>query len=82
MKDSFYFVTCGTESELSCVANDLLEKCAKEGVELVYFRTLKTGHIPTFREVKLNCEEWCALKIIRESKISIVDKSHLPKQTT
>lgn len=53
-RDTFYFCMNLTEGEHWCVQSDIekfLETCAD--AHLVYYRQLKDGHVPMYREVKI-----------------------------
>lgn len=56
MKTDFYFTTELTEEEHWIVENMIQKECIKRGYELMYYRQLKTGHVPLIRECKINVE--------------------------
>lgn len=53
MEDTFYFCMNLTENEHYVVESDFDKKCKELGMALVYYRVLKDGHVPMFREVKV-----------------------------
>lgn len=53
MREDIYFCLDLTESEHEIISSELSEVCATNGLELVYYRKLKEGHIPMIREIKV-----------------------------
>lgn len=53
MRNELYFLTFLTESEHGFVESDIKEYCANNNLEFVYYRKIKGGHIPMWREVKV-----------------------------
>jgi hypothetical protein len=51
--DETYFCMDLTEGEHFVVEDMLRTFCNENGMELVYYREIKTGHIPCIREVKV-----------------------------
>ena len=51
--DELYFCFVNTESDHFGLSQMLLDQCELHGCELRYYRELKDGHIPMWREVKL-----------------------------
>lgn len=54
MRNELYFCTELTESEHDIVYNMLTEKCINNDIKLHYYRKLKDGHVPLFRECKIS----------------------------
>lgn len=54
MKTDFYFTQNLTESEHGIVESMIREECKLRGIEVIYYRKFKTGHIPCYRECKIN----------------------------
>lgn len=56
--EEIYFCLYLTSNEHECVEQEIREFCqSNEGYELVYYRQLKDGHIPMYREVKIRFPE-------------------------
>lgn len=53
MRDELYFCLRLTESEHGIVQGELESLCKNHNLELLYYRELKDGHIPMYREIKL-----------------------------
>jgi hypothetical protein len=53
MKDAHYFCLYLTENEHFIVEDQLRDLCIEHEWELVYYRQLKDGHWPCYREVKI-----------------------------
>jgi len=53
MQEDIYFCMDLTENEHSVVERMLREFCVGNGLELVYYRKIKKGHIPCVREIKV-----------------------------
>lgn len=55
MKNEMYFRLELTENEHSCVEMKIQDFCVANNheLELVYYRKIKTGHIPMIREIKV-----------------------------
>jgi len=53
LNDETYFCIDLTEDEHSIVEDMLRVFCSENCMELVYYRKVKTGHIPGIREVKV-----------------------------
>lgn len=51
-----YFCLHLTSTEHNIVQHDLTQECSKLGCKLHYYRQLKDGHIPMYREVKISGE--------------------------
>lgn len=52
--EEFYFRLHLTENEHWCVEGDIQEWMSKfSGITLMYYRTMKNGHIPMLREAKV-----------------------------
>lgn len=54
MNDELYFCLYLTESEHWIVENDINKMCGYLNLRLCYYRELKEGHIPMFREIKIS----------------------------
>lgn len=52
MKNIFFTISL-TESEHGFVKNMFEEFCLTHELKLVYYRKFKTGHVPMYREVKI-----------------------------
>jgi hypothetical protein len=48
-----YFTTDLTENEHGYVQEDIRKYCAENNLEMIYYRSFKTGHIPCQRECKI-----------------------------
>jgi hypothetical protein len=53
LRDELYFCLTLTENEHYIVEDLIQKQCDKEGLKLQYYRKLKDGHVPTYREVKI-----------------------------
>lgn len=53
MREDIYFCLDLTEDEHDVINGMLSELCQANGMELAYYREVKTGHIPMIREVKV-----------------------------
>jgi hypothetical protein len=53
MNDEYYFCLRLTENEHGIVEYELREKCDELGLEMIYYRKLKEGHVPMLRETKI-----------------------------
>lgn len=53
MNTEFYFTIYLTENEHYFVEDELRQYCDKHGLEMVYYRSFKTGHVPCQRECKI-----------------------------
>lgn len=53
MREDIYFCLDLTENEHAFVQEKLQEVCTNNEMELIYYRKLKTGHIPCIREIKV-----------------------------
>lgn len=53
MNDEIYFCLHLTENEHGVIWGELEQLCKDKNLELLYYRELKEGHIPMYREVKL-----------------------------
>jgi len=51
--DELYFCLHLTENEHDIVEHNIKEESEKLGLELKYYRRLKDGHVPMYREVKV-----------------------------
>ena len=49
-----YFRVRATENEHSFHEDDIRKYAEKHDIQVIYYRKIRTGHIPTFREVKLS----------------------------
>lgn len=48
-----YFCLKLTETEHDTVSCDLSQECKRYNCYLVYYRKLKDGHVPMYREIKI-----------------------------
>lgn len=77
MKEELYFCLCLTENEHYIVKEELQELCNKFNLQLKYYRELKEGHIPTYREVKIIGKDINKIKkYIKESDVSVCKNPH------
>ena len=53
MRDELYFCLQLTENEHGVVMGELEDLCKDHDLELLYYRELKDGHVPMYREIKL-----------------------------
>lgn len=65
-KNELYFNTNLTESEHDIVEMLLERQCAARGLELKYYRKLKTGHVPCVREAKVIGPVYKAKEMIKD----------------
>lgn len=52
-KTELYFCLRLTENEHFLVKSSILEQCSELKLKLKYYRTLKEGHVPLYREIKV-----------------------------
>lgn len=76
MHDGFYFRLSLTENEHYIVADMFREFCkTQEGMEVKYYRKLKTGHVPCIRECKIVGGSGPALqKFIKDNDILLIPR--------
>lgn len=79
MKDTFYFLTHSTENEHLCLKSIFEIELEKRGYELIYYRKMKSGHIPLQREAKTNAPRWEVLNICMDFNVDIVARGFLYK---
>lgn len=80
MKTNFFFTTKLTENEHCIVEGMIREECQKQGIKVVYYRKFKHGHIPLYRECKLECEPWRGIKVLEDLKIDYGNYYHSHKE--
>jgi len=51
--DEFYFCLRLTENEHYFAEDAIKKRCEESGLTLKYYRKLKEGHIPLYREIKI-----------------------------
>jgi hypothetical protein len=51
--EELYFCLYLTENEHDIASHDIQEQCGNLGLEFKYYRKLKDGHVPMYREVKV-----------------------------
>ncbi len=51
--EELYFCLYLTENEHYIVEDDITDKCREYNCKLIYYRPLKEGHVPCYREVKI-----------------------------
>jgi len=73
--DDLYFCIKLTEAEHQIGAEKLKEACDRAGVKLVFWRKLIDGHVPMFREVKVQGTQ----PQLDEIKKFIRDQQWLPR---
>ena len=61
----YYFNLNLTENEHFIVEGDLLDFCNKNDLTLLYYRKLKTGHVPMWREVKVISKEKGGINLVK-----------------
>ena len=66
MKSDFYIKLFLTESEHGIIEKKIRDKCKELGWEVSYYRKLKTGHIPCYRECKILRKPWEVKKMLIE----------------
>lgn len=72
MANEFYFQMCLTECEHEIVEDMVRKVCNDNNLELIYYRELKSGHIPTYREIKVRGENLGLFKQwLKDEKASI-----------
>ena len=78
MRNELYFCLHLTENEHYIICSELEELCEKHDLELLYYRQLKEGHVPMFREIKLRGEIGYVRGYIEKAKLEehIVPNPH------
>ena len=67
--NELYFCLHSTENEHYVIADELKKKCKEFGLQLIYYRELKEGHIPMCREVKIvGAKLWAMENYLRDEK--------------
>jgi hypothetical protein len=51
--NEYYFQVEGSSSDLAAIRWEIESFCEQNGLEVVYYRKLKHGHVPTYRECKV-----------------------------
>lgn len=69
MRQEHYFRLSLTENEHYFVEDILRQECQKSGLEVKYYRKIKTGHIPLIREVKVIGNFGELQKILKNNRI-------------
>jgi len=79
--NQLYFRLSLTENEHYIVNDMLSQKCSELGVDLLYYRKLKNGHIPTIREVKVVGEKlYRVQKYLDDEKFILCSKEDVEVQ--
>jgi len=81
MKDACYFCLELTENEHFCVEDEISQICKTYGWELVYYRRLKDGHVPMYREVKITGDNIRHINSLIQEKYSDFMKPNPYKET-
>jgi hypothetical protein len=77
MREELYFCLELTENEHFIIKDELFRWCLKNDLKLVYYRKLKEGHVPMFREVKIRGKNiGQAKKFIKEKGLVIEKNPH------
>lgn len=63
-----YFRLYNSESDHLAIQWEIEEACALKNVEMMYYRRIKTGHIPMIRECKLRGNRGMVLSIVEPYK--------------
>ena len=71
MNTDVYFCLKLTENEHHIIEEDLRTICLYEDLELIYYRKLKEGHIPMYREAKLKGNIWLVEKYVEQQKLEV-----------
>ena len=69
MRDELYFCLYFTESEHDFIMEELEDLCKNHNLELLYYRKLKDGHLPMYREVKIKGDIGYVKGYISENKL-------------
>jgi len=69
MSDELYFCLHLTENEHGVVMGELEDLCKNHDLDLLYYRELKEGHIPMYREIKLKGNIGYVRGYIKKSKL-------------
>jgi len=62
-KGELYSLVQAIENEHCCIEKIVRDFCAIRGMDCVYYRKLKRGHVPTFREFKIRGNELVARQL-------------------
>ena len=66
MINDFYFTTYLTENEHYIVEDIIREECKKRNFEVEYYRKFKNGHVPMYRECKINAPKNQVVAMLEE----------------
>ena len=70
MQNDFYFTLELTSNEHSIVEFMIREACAKQNIEVLYYRRFKNGNISCQRECKIMAPPKIAKKILKDLNIN------------
>jgi len=73
-ENTHYFRLYLTENEHYIVEGYLKDFCQKNNLEFIYYRTLKNGHVPCVREIKVKGERWKIEKFLWDYDINTIPK--------
>lgn len=80
MRNELYFCLELTENEHYIVENELTDLCLKYDLKMPYYRRLKDGDIPCFREIKITGKKIGMIKKwIEKNKMVIQKNPHKEK---
>lgn len=71
VKKELYFTLNLTENEHDCVEYDIREFCRNNDLEVLYYRKLKSGHVPMRRECKIRGNIVAFLKWAKEQHLEL-----------
>lgn len=71
-----YFCLTATESEHSWLHYELDWFCTEHGLDLKYYRKLKDGHVPMYREIKVTGPIYKLKEWAKENKLTPVANPH------
>lgn len=78
----YYFQLYLTENEHYCVEDDIFKYCRDNGLTMNYYRPLKHGHEPCFRECKVTGADLRAFKkwLMKNSPPLLREEMDLPHE--
>jgi len=71
MRNEFYFTLNLTENEHYIVEDMIRDFCSKNSIKVIYYRKFKNGHIPMYRECKIQGDIPKFIKYLQSERIKI-----------
>lgn len=71
VKSDFYFTIRLTETEHNIVRESLIKECCNRNFKLIYYRKFKNGHVPTYRECKIEGNVSKIKQMLKELNLEI-----------